>query len=150
MATQCKLYTNVRQAIPPNVWTTIRFDTVLRDDEGMYQGDGTVTNPNSALIKPKASGDFIWSRLVKFDSITVPEGDTRDRQFNIRFVRNPYTAPDNTGEADGPNTPGQDIRLGTWQFRGNAGQPVAVEVCHNHHEPVDVIHAQFVATTWDY
>lgn len=150
MATQCKLYTDVRQPIPPNTWVPIKFDVVLRDDEGMYQGDGTVTNPNSALIEPQASGDFIWSRLVKFDSITIPAGDTADRQFNVRFVREPYTNPDNTGEADGCDTPGQDIRCDTWQFRGNAGQPVAVEVRHNHTSSVDVIHAQFVATTWDY
>lgn len=150
MATQCKLYTDVRQSIPPNTWTTIRFDTVLRDDEDMYQGDGTVTNPASALIKPKTSGDFIWSSLVKFDTVTAPPGDSTERQFNVRFVRDPYTNPDNTGEADGDDTVGQDLRCTTWQFRGNAGQPVAIEVRHTHTEPVDVIHAQFVATTWDY
>lgn len=150
MGTQCKLYTNAVQPIPPNVWTTIKFDVVLRDDDLMYQGDETATNPHSALIKPRVSGDFIWSSLVKFDTITVPDGDETERQFNVRFVRNPYTTPDNTGEADGDDTVGQDLRCTTWQFRGNAGQPVAIEVRHTHTEPVNVIHAQFVATTWDY
>lgn len=148
MATQCKLYTNIRQSIPPNTWTTIKFDTVLRDDEDMYQGDGTATNPNSALIKPKASGDFIWSYLVKFDDIGTYEGP--ERQFNVRFVRDPFTAPDNTGESDADDTVGQDLRNGTWLFCGHAGQPVAIEVRHTHTAPVDVIHAQFSATTWDY
>jgi len=148
MATQCKLYTNIRQAIPPNTWTTIKFDTVLRNDDGMYQGDGTAKNANSALIKPKTSGDFIWSYLVKFDDIGEYTGD--ERQFNVRFVRDPYTNPDNTGESDADDTVGQDLRNGTWLFHGNAGQPVAIEVRHTHTEPVDVIHAQFSATTWDY
>lgn len=150
MATQCKLYTNERQSIPPNTWVTIRFDITLRNDDSMYQGDYTATNPQSALIKPKVSGDFIWAAKVKFDPITVPEGDDTERQFNVRFVRDPYTNPDNTGEEDGDDTVGQDLRGITWLFRGNAGQPVAVEVRHTHTEPVDVIHAQFSATTWDY
>ncbi len=150
MATQCKLYTNVRQSIPSNTWVPLRYDVVLRNDDSMYLGDGTVSNPASALIAPRASGDFIWSYLVKFDSITLPEGDEVERQFNVRFVRDPYTAPDNTGESDGDDTVGQDLRGGTWLFRGHAGQPVAVEVRHTHTESVDVIHAQFSATTWDY
>lgn len=150
MGTQCKLYTDVRQAIEPNTWTTIKFDVILRDDNGMYLGSKNVADPNSALIKPKVSGDFIWSRLIKWDSIVVPEGDVRRRQFQSRFVRNPYTAPNNTGEADDGDTVGQDIQCVTWQFWGTAANSVAVEVCHNHHLPVDVIHAQFCATTWDY
>lgn len=150
MATQCKLYTNIPQAIPPNVWTTIRFETVLRNDHSMTRGTRSVEDPNSALIVPAQDGDFIWFRLVKWDGITIPEGDTRPRQFSERFVRDPYNTPDNTGESDGPDTVGQDIRLGGWAFRGNAGQPVAVEVRHNHHMPVNIVHAQFLATTWDY
>jgi hypothetical protein len=148
MATQCKLYTDTRQEIPPNTWVTIKFDVVLRNDDGMYQGDGTVTNPNSALIKPKVSGDFIWSAKVKFDDIGSYTGS--ERQFNVRFVRDPYTNPNNTGEEDGDDTVGQDLRGITWLFRGNAGQPVAIEVRHTHTAPVNVIHAQFSATTWDY
>ena len=150
MATQCKLYTDTAQLIEPNVWTTIKFDEVLRNNHSMYQGSLDVTDPKSALIQPDKSGDFIWSRLIKWDTITIPSGDVRPRQFTERFVRDPYTSPDNTGQSDGCNTVGQDIRLGTWQFRGNAGQPVAVEVQHNHHVPVAIVHAQFVATTWDY
>jgi hypothetical protein len=150
MATQCKLYTNVRQSVPPNTWYRILFDVTLRDDGGMYQGDYTADSPDSALIQPVHDGDYIWAREVKFDPIVLPDGDTRQRQFNVRFVRDPYTNPDNTGEADGNDTPGQDIRLGTWLFRGRAGQPVAVEVRHDHTSPVDVIHAQFSATTWDF
>lgn len=147
MATQCKLYTNVRQSVPPNTWYQIRFDVALRNDDGMWLDDRL--GPESALIRPRFDGDFIWARLVKFDQVQA--GPAADGvQFNVRFVRDPYTNPDNTGEADGNDTPGQDIRLGTWLFRGRAGQPVAVEVRHNHTEPVGIIHAQFSATTWDY
>lgn len=149
MATQCKLYTNVRQSVPPNTWYQIRFDVVLRDDDGMFHGLASVDDPESAVIRPRIDGDFIWSRLVKFDQVQAGPG-VPGVQFNVRFVRDPYTNPDNTGEADGNDTPGQDIRLGTWLFRGHAGRPVAVEVRHNHTEPVDIIHAQFSATTWDY
>lgn len=150
MATKTKLYTNTTQSIPPNTWTVIRFDEVIVDNRGWYYGEYDLTDPLSALIIPDRSFWGIWSRLVKFAPITLPAGDTRVRQFQVRFVRDPYTNPDNTGEADGVDTPGQDIRLGTWQFAGTANQPVAVEVCHNHHEPVDVIHAQFVVSTWDF
>lgn len=150
MATQCKLYTNTRQLIEPDTWTTVRFDVVLRNDRGMYRGTRDVADRNSALIQPDRDGDFLWFRLVKWDNITIPEGDTRLRDFHERFVRDPYASPDNTGEADGPDTVGQDIRLGGWAFHGNAGQPVAVEVRHNHDQPVAIIHAQFVAMTWDY
>lgn len=150
MSTQCKLYTNTAQLIEPNVWTTIRFDEVLRNDHSMYQGSLDVTDPASALIQPDKNGDFIWSRLIKWAPITIPAGDVRPRQFTERFVRDPYTNPDNTGQSDGGDTVGQDIRLGTWPFYGRAGQPVAVEVQHNHHEPVEIIHAQFAALTWDY
>jgi len=150
MATQCKLYTNVPQSIPPNTWTTIKFDVTLRNDRGMYQGTHDAISPQSALIVPDEDGDFIWSRFVKWDSITIPEGDTRPRDFHERFVRDPYTAPDGTGETDGPDTVGMDLRVVTWPFWGKAGRPIAVEVRHNHHEPAVVVHAQFSATTWDY
>lgn len=146
MATQCKLYTNVRQTVPPNTWTQIRFDVALRNDDDMWTDD--VMGPVSALITPPLDGDFIWMAKVKFDDIGQPTGS--ERQFNVRFVRDPYTNPDNTGEEDGDDTVGQDLRGTTWAFRGHAGQPVAIEVRHTHDQPVDVIHAQFSATTWDY
>lgn len=145
MATQGKLYTNVRQPVPPNTWTVIRFDTALRNDDGMWFDDSM--GPESACLRPARDGDFIWTRLVKFDALPVQDTAV---QFHVRFVRDPYSNPDNTGEADGVDTPGADLRLGTWLFRGHAGQPVAIEVRHNHTAPVDVIHAQFSATTWDY
>lgn len=150
MATQCKLYTDTPQVIQPQTWTTVRYDEVLRNDRGMYQGTGDVADPESALIQPPEDGDFIWSRFLHWDSITLPLGDTRPRQFIERFVRDPYTAPDSTGSSDGPDTPGKEFQLGTWLFRGHTGQPVAVEVWHDHHLPVAVTHAQFVAMTWDY
>lgn len=152
MATQCKLYTNTPQLIQPQTWTTVRYDEVLRNDRRMFQGTGTgvVAEPESALIQPPQDGDFIWSRFLHWDTITVPPGDTRPRQFIERFCRDPYTVPDSTGSSDGPDSGGREFRLGTWQFRGHAGQPVAVQVWHDHSEPVAVVHAQFVATTWDY
>lgn len=148
MATQCKVYTNVRQPVPPNTWYRIGFDVVLRNDFDMFTGNGDVTNPDSTVIVPEYDGDFIWMAKVKFDDIGQPVGS--ERQFNVRFVRDPYTAPDNTGEEDGDDTVGQDLRGISWAFRGHAGQPVAVEVRHTHDQSVDIIHAQFLATTWDY
>lgn len=148
MATQAKLYTVQRQTIPPNTWVQIRFDTALRNDDGMWFDDEM--GPESALITPALDGDFIWTYLVRFDSITIPAGDTEERQFHARYVRDPYTLPDNTGESDHDDTVGKDLLNGTWLFRGHSGQPVALEVRHNHTEPVDVDHAQFSATTWDY
>src|SRR3546814_19083840 len=86
----------------------------------------------SALITPWDDGDFIWSYLVRFDSIVIPPGDTDERQFHVRYVRDPYTSPDNTGESDHDDTVGKDLLNGTWLFRGRAHQPVALEVRHNH------------------
>jgi hypothetical protein len=37
-----------------------------------------------------------------------------------------------------------------WPFAGQAGQPVGVEVWHDHTEPWPLEHAQFVGMTWDY
>lgn len=150
MATSCKLYTVTPQSIQPQTWTAIRFDVVLSNDGNMYQGDGTVINPDSALIMPPQDADFVWFRCVKWASITLPLGDTRERQFMERFCRDPYTAPDDTGSADEADTPGQEFHLGGWFFRGHAGQSVALQVWHDHTSPVDVTHAQFVAATWDY
>ncbi|MEI5100285.1 hypothetical protein RB200_19380 [Streptomyces sp. PmtG] len=150
MATQCKLYTNTAQLIEPETWTTVRYDVVLRDDARMSRGDGELRDPSSALIVPSRSGDFIWYRFVHWDAIEQPEGDVRQRQFMERFVRDPYGGRDSTGSADGDDTAGREFHLGGWAFYGRAGQPVAVEVWHDHHEPVAVVHAQFVGMTWDY
>ncbi len=147
MATQCKLYTDVAQSIEPQTWTTIKYDQVLKDTGTMYQGDGTVTNPDSALIEPDQDGDFIWFRKVHWASISA-SGD--EAQFIERFVRNPYTDADSTGGDDHDDTDGAEFNVGAWAFRGRSGQPVAVEVWHNHSDPVDVTHAQFIAMTWDY
>ncbi|MEU9470410.1 hypothetical protein AB0D78_28100 [Streptomyces avermitilis] len=150
MATQCKLYTNTPQLIQPQTWTTVRYDEVLRDDAGMFRAALKVTDRNAALITPKRDGDFIWFRFLHWDDITVPDGDTRPRQFIERFVRDPYTEPDSTGSADTGDTPGKEYRLGSWAFAGHAGQPVAVQVWHDHDQPVAIVHAQFVGMTWDY
>ncbi|MEV2277697.1 hypothetical protein AB0I72_19125 [Nocardiopsis sp. NPDC049922] len=149
MATQCKLLTDTHQLIQPQTWTTIRFDQVLRNDNGMYQGTGDVADPESALIEPSADGDFLWFRKVHWASISTADCDP-EVQFIERFVRDPYTAPDSTGGDDTDDTAGQEFNVGAWAFRGRAGQPVAVEVWHNHSSPVPVVHAQFVAMTWDY
>ena len=153
MATMCKLYTDTAQTIPPETWTTVRFDQVLKDTGTMYQGTGSVADPESALIAPDQDGDFIWFRKVHWASIGSSGGGV---QFIERFVRDPYeTDPypqdnDSTGGDDSNDTPGQEFNVGAWAFKGRAGQPVAIEVWHNHTSPVDVVHAQFVAMTWDY
>jgi hypothetical protein len=150
VATQCKLYTNTPQLIEPETWTTLRYDQVLRDTASMARGTRAITDTKSALIVPPRDGDFLWFRFVHWDPITVPEGDTRERQFMERFVRDPYGAPDSTGSSDGDDTAGKEFHLGGWAFYGRAGQGVAVEVWHDHHEPVAVVHAQFIGMTWDY
>lgn len=150
MATQCKLLTNVPQTIQPTTWTPLTFDQVLRNDGGMYQGDGTIQNPDSALIMPPADGDFLWFRFLHWDSITVPDGDCRQRQFLAQFCRDPYTSPDSTGTADKNDTAGREFDLASWAFYGRSTQPVAIRVWHDHDQPVYITHAQFVAQTWDY
>jgi hypothetical protein len=150
LATQCKLYTNTPQLIQPQTWTTVRYDDVLRDDDHMFPGTGKVTDRNSALITPRHDGDFIWFRFLHWDTIAVPESDARQRQFIERFVRDPYSSPDSTGSSDGNDTPGKEFRLGSWAFAGRVGQPVAVEVWHDHDQPVAITHAQFIGMTWDY
>ncbi|MFD7705725.1 hypothetical protein [Streptomyces sp. NPDC059786] len=142
MATQCKLYRNSPQIIQPNTWTLLTFEKTLRNDRKMAR--------NLSLIVPPADGDFIWARNIRWESITVPDGDDRPRQFMSRFVRDPHTAPDDTGAADHLDSPGRDWDTTTWIFEGNAGQPVGVQVWHDHHEPVAVGHAQFIGITWDY
>ncbi|MFE9337776.1 hypothetical protein [Streptomyces sp. NPDC007063] len=150
MATMCKLYTDTDQLIPPETWTTVRFDRVLKDTASLYRGTGSVTDPASALVQPPRDGDFIWFRFVHWDSITIPDGDERERQFLEQFCRDPYGQWDSTGSTDADDTPGREFHLASWSFKGRAGQPVAIRVWHDHHEPVSIVHAQFVAMTWDY
>lgn len=150
MAAQCKLMTDIAQTIQPKTWTPIRFDDVLGDRHSMYQGTGSVNDPESALIQPPQDGYFLWSRFVHWDSISIPAGDARERQFLEQFCRDPYTSPDSTGSTDADVTAGKQFHLATWPIYGRAGQPMAIRVWHDHHEPVDIVHAQFVATTWDY
>lgn len=142
MATQCKLYSNTSQVIQPNTWTLVVFETALRNDHGMEHG--------LSLIVPPYNGDFIWSRNVRWEPITVSSGDTRQRQFMTRFIRDPHGIRDDTGADDRSDSPGRDWNTVTWTFYGRAGQPVGIEVWHDHHEPAAVGHAQLVATTWDY
>lgn len=142
MATQCKLYRNAPQLIPPSTWTLLTFEKALRDDRKMAR--------NLSLIMPPFDGDFIWARNIRWENITVPEGDLRPRQFMARFVRDPLGTPDDTGAEDHIDTPGRDWNTNSWCFYGEAGQPVGVQVWHDHDQPATVGHAQFVATTWDY
>lgn len=142
MATVCKLYRDSPQIIPPNTWTLLTFETALRNDRHMHRAP--------ALIMPPFDGDFIWGRNIRWEPLTIPDGDTRIRQFMARFVRDPLGEPDDTGAEDQIDTPGRDWDTNTWCFYGESGVPVGVQVWHDHHEPAAVGHAQFVATTWDY
>ena len=142
MATQCKLYRDTPQTVPPNTWTLLTFDTALRNDLSMQQ--------DLTLIVPPCDGDFIWGRNIRWESITVPAGDVRVRQFMARFIRDPHGIRDDTGAEDQADTPGRDWDTNMWLFRGNADEPVGVEVWHDHHTDAVVGHAQFSATTWDY
>lgn len=142
MATQCKLYRNTPQTVPPNSWTLLTFDQALRNDRDMQQ--------DLSLIVPPCDGDFVWGRNIRWESITIPDGDARARQFMARFVRDPHGIRDDTGAEDQVDTPGRDWDTNVWLFAGHTGQPVGVEVWHDHHTDAVVGHAQFVGMTWDY
>lgn len=142
MATQVKLYRNTPQAVPPGTWTLLTFDTAIRNDLSMAE--------DLSLIVPAHDGDFLWARNVSWETLTIPEGDVRVRQFMSRFIRDPYGVRDDTGAADRVDSPGRDWDTTMWPFYGQHGQPVGVEVWHDHHEPAYVRHAQFVGMTWDY
>lgn len=140
MATVCKLYRNTPLIVPPNTWTLLTFEEALRNDCGMAQ--------DLSLITPPQDGDFIWGRNVRWEALTIPDGDKRPRQFMDRFTRLP--AMDDTGAQDGPDTPGRDWDTTLWLFKGYAGVPIGVEVWHDHHEAAVIGHAQFTAQTNDY
>lgn len=143
MATQAKLYRGEKsQPIPPNTWTLLTFEKTIRNDRSMAR--------ELSLITPPFDGDFIWSRNLRWAAITLPEGDTRQRQFMSRFIRDPRGTRDDTGAADHVATPGRSWETTTWQFYGEAYEPVGIEVWHDHTEPWAIEHAQLVATTWDY
>lgn len=142
MAKQVKLYRNAPQVIPPNVWTLLTFESAIRNDLSMAQ--------DLALIVPAHDGDFLWARNIRWASFTLPVGDVRPRQFMSRFIRDPFGVRDDTGAGDQLDSPGKDWTTTMWPFWGEHGQPVGVEVWHDHTEPVAVEHAQFVGMTWDY
>lgn len=142
MATECKLYRNTPLVIPPLEWTLVTYDRAIRNDRKMAV--------NLETIRPPEDGDFIWLRNLRWNDIEIPEGDDRQRQFMAHFIRDPHGVRDDTGAEDGLDTPGRDWDTTTWSFYGNAGQPVGVEVWHDHHEPVELGHAQFIGITWDY
>ena len=142
MATVCKLYRNAPQIIPPNTWTLLTFEKALRNDHGMAR--------DLSLIVPPEDGDFIWGRNISWETLAIPDGDTRVRQFMARFIRDPWGVRDDTGAEDQVDTPGRDWDTNIWLFKGPAGVPIGVEVWHDHHEDAIVRHAQFVGQTNDY
>lgn len=142
MATQAKLYRGEKsQLIPPQTWTLLTFEKTIRNDRGMAR--------DRCLIMPPFDGDFVWSRNLRWAALALPEGDERP-QFMSRFVRDPRSERDDTGAADHQATRGRSWETVTWQFSGEAYEPVGVEVWHDHTDSWAVEHAQFVATTWDY
>jgi hypothetical protein len=142
MATQAKFYRNVPLLIQPQTWTLLTYEKSIRNDRSMCR--------DLSVIMPPFDGDFIWSRNIRWAAITVPEGDVRPRQIMSRFIRDPQGLRDDTGAADHLASPGRNWETTTWQFHGEAYEPVGVEVWHDHDVPWAVEHAQFVATTWDY
>jgi hypothetical protein len=143
VATECKLYRGeTPQMIPPNTWTLVTFEEILDNDHSMAR--------DLSLIVPPANGSFLWARNLRWGAITIPEGDTRPRQFMSRFVRDPHGIRDDTGAADRLATPGRSWQTVAWPFKGKAGQPVGVEVWHDHTDPWPLEHAQFDAQTNDY
>ena len=143
MGTQCKLYSSDRpQVVEPYTWTLVTYEKALRNDEDMFRPPG--------LIVPPVDADFLWARNIRWETVTIPVGDDRPRQFMSRFIRDPHGVRDDNGATDHLDSPGRDWSTVTWPFWGAADEPVGVEVWHDHHEPAAVGHAQFVATTWDY
>lgn len=142
MATQVKLYRSSPQLIEPLTWTLVTYERAIRNDLRMER--------DLALIVPAHDGDFVWARNIRWEPISAPVGDGRVRQFMSRFIRDPHGVRDDTGAADRMDSPGRDWDTTMWPFYGSAGQPVGVEVWHDHHDPVAVGHAQFVGMTWDY
>lgn len=142
MATLCKLYRNTPFVVPPEEWTLLKFAEALRNDRSMAR--------DLSLIVPPENGDFIWGRNVRWESLTIPEGDERQRQFMARFVRDPHGVRDDTGAEDQADTPGRDWDTNVWLFKGYEGVPIGVEVWHDHHTDAVVGHAQFVGQTNDY
>lgn len=143
MATECKLYRGEKpQVIQPETWTLVTFEKTIHNDRTMAK--------SLSLIVPKVDGSFIWARNLRWAAITIPDGDLRPRQIMSRFVRDPHGIRDDTGADDRTATPGRSWQTVMWPFAGQAGQPVGVEVWHDHSEPWAVEHAQFAATTWDY
>lgn len=143
MATECKLYRGVKpQIIRPNTWTLVTFEKTLANDRHMMR--------DYSLIMPPFDGSFIWARNLRWAAITVPEGDERPRQFMSRFIRDPHGVRDDTGADDRTATPGRSWQTVMWPFAGEAGQPVGVEVWHDHTDSWPLEHAQFSGTTWDY
>jgi hypothetical protein len=118
MATQCKLYRDRPQVIPPGEWTLLTFEKVIQNDRSMAQA--------LSLIVPKRDGDFTWSRNIRWAAITVPDGDARPRQFMSRFVRDPHGERDDTGADDRVATPGRSWQTVTWPFAGEVAVPVGV------------------------
>lgn len=143
MATVCKLYRGDKpQLIQPETWTLVTFERVITNDRSMAR--------KLSLIMPPFDGDFLWARNLRWAALTTPDGDLRPRQFMSRFIRDPNGIRDDTGAADHLATPGRSWETSTWPFAGQANQAVGVEVWHDHHEPWQLEHAQFVAMTWDY
>lgn len=143
MASVCKLYRGEKpQIIPPNAWTLVTFEKVIRNDRSMAR--------DRCLIMPPFDGDFEWSRNLRWAAITLPAGDTRPRQFMSRFIRDPHGIRDDTGADDRTATPGRSWQTVAWPFAGQAGEPVGVEVWHDHTDTWPLEHAQFSALTWDY
>jgi len=143
VASVCKLYRGDKpQMIEPNTWTLVTYEKAISDDRKMLR--------NLSLIQPPFDGHFLWARNLRWAAITLPEGDTRQRQFMSRFIRDPHGIRDDTGADDRIATPGRSWQTTSWFFYGEAGQPVAVEVWHDHTEPWPLEHAQFVGMTWDY
>ena len=140
MATVCKLYRDTPQAIPPNTWTLLTFDEALRNDYGMAQ--------DLTLIVPPQDGDFIWGRNIRWEPITIPEGDTRPRQFMARFVRDPHGVRDDTGAAGWDRYAGPGLGYDRVAFpAATRAFRSAWRCAHDHHEAAVVGHAQSAAQT---
>lgn len=143
MATVCKLYRGAKpQLIPPQAWTLVTFEEALSNDRNMAV--------KLTLIRPPVDGAFLWARNLRWAAIEIPDGDLRPRQVMSRFIRDPYGIRDDTGADDRVATPGRSWQTVAWPFKGQAGQPVGVEVWHDHTEPWALEHAQFVGETSDY
>jgi hypothetical protein len=138
----CSLITSTPQAIPPNTYTALRFDTESTDIPGWHPSQN-LKDPASALIIPDVNvvalvaGLVFWAAAMQ--SMTAPT------QYLARITRNPFDPDliDSTATHDRAPTPGGQFDVFSWPMVVRDRQPLAIMVAHNGSAPLAVNLAEF-------